>query len=239
LATSNGLSCGSKSLVLWDNLLNAEVDLANPPAYLTYDTTLNQITFANFQQPGVYSFTFMVKLTDYVTSPLYFPQKTDYQLTVKDCRCTSSVFTQPTIAAADYVSPPSLITAVTSGTIRKNTIDVKDTAGVTLTLFDFQTLTDSVSLDSYCLNLNMGSCGSKSLVLWDNGLNTEVDLANPPAYLNYDATLNQITFANFQQPGVYSFTFMVKLTNYVTSPLYFPQTTDYELTVNQLTVNQC
>jgi Gpi18-like mannosyltransferase len=50
--------------------------------------------------------------------------------------CTNSVFTTPTIAAAYFVNPASLITAVTSGTIASETVEVDDTVGVTLSLFD-------------------------------------------------------------------------------------------------------
>jgi hypothetical protein len=112
-----------------------------PSAYASFDSSTNELTFANADLAavalGTQNFEIRVRLSNFATTPLYFPQTTSFTVTAyNDCRCTSSVFTQPTIAPADYVSPLSLITAVTSGTETEGTIDVNDAVGVKLTLFD-------------------------------------------------------------------------------------------------------
>jgi hypothetical protein len=103
-----------------------------------YDAANSKLTISNLPITlvGTYNLMLKVKLTNYVTNPLYFPQETPFTVQVYNCLCTSSVFTQPTIATADYVNPPSLITAVSSGTTSSVMFFVGDSVGVTLTLFD-------------------------------------------------------------------------------------------------------
>ena len=112
----------------------------------------------------------------------------------KDCgNCKATSFSRAVINNKYYVDPVSLITNTTDidGSFTSIFIRVGDPVGVTITVFDVQKLTDSISL---VCSTDASTCGPKSLVIWD--VDADAEKSFDSLYMVYNATKLQITFAN-------------------------------------------